>query len=202
MKIRFSTIAVAIVTATALLVFLATVTRALFFAPTSEIEPPQMLPLVVATSSKPARLEIPSLGIDANVQYVGVNGKGEMGIPSNFKDVAWYRYGTVPGQLGSAVIAGHVDNGLSLPAVFWRLKEMRVGDEVHVVARDGSKLRFTVTEIATYPYTESPAERIFAENDKARLNLITCAGSWLSGRRTYSERLVIYTVFQGIVPSG
>lgn len=202
MNARFSTVAIAAVTMGAALVFVGTMVQALFYAPTSEIEPPEQMLLVAATSSKPVRLEIPSLGIDAKVQYVGVNGKGEMGIPSNFKDVAWYRYGTVPGQLGSAVIAGHVDNGLALPVVFWRLKEMRVGNDVYVVARDGSKLRFTVTGIATYPYTESPAERIFGESDKARLNLITCAGSWLKGLRTYSERLVIYTVFQGILPSG
>lgn len=202
MSVRFSTIAVAIVTVSALLVFLVTAMQAVFYAPTSEIEPPEQIPHVAATSSKPVRLEIPSLDIDAKVQYVGVNGKGEMGIPSNFRDVAWYRYGTVPGQLGSAVVAGHVDNGLGLPAVFWDLKEMQIGDDVYVVAQDGSKLRFTVMDIATYPYADSPAERIFAEDDQARLNLITCAGSWLKGLRTYSERLVIYAVFQGIEPSG
>lgn len=202
MNVRFSTVAVALVTVSALLVFLATAVQAFLYTPTSEIEPPGQIPLVAATSSKPARLKIPSLDIDANVQYVGVNGKGEMGIPSNFKDVAWYRYGTIPGQLGSAVIAGHVDNGLGLPAVFWDLKDLKAGDDVYIVAEDGSRLHFLVSDVATYPYTDSPAERIFAESDKARLNLITCSGKWLPGKRTYSERLVIYTVFQGMEPPG
>jgi len=152
-------------------------------------------PVVAQSESLPARLLIPSLSIDARVQQVGMNEKGQMKAPSNFKDVGWYRYGTVPGQLGSAVMDGHVDNGLSLGGVFKRLGDVKVGDDVYVIAKDGSELHFIVRGVETYPYAAGPAERIFGANDVARLNLITCAGTWVRGDQTYSDRLVVYTTF-------
>lgn len=124
-----------------------------------------------------------------------MNEQGQMKAPSNFKDVGWYRYGTVPGQLGSAVMDGHVDNGLSLGGVFKRLGDIKVGDDVYVIAKDGSELHFIVRGVETYPYTTGPTERIFGANDVARLNLITCAGTWVRGDQTYSDRLVVYTTF-------
>ena len=44
-----------------------------------------------------------------------------MGVPTNFTDVGWYRYGPAPGTPGNAVIDGHLD-GKSVPeAVFYNL---------------------------------------------------------------------------------
>lgn len=192
---RFSIRAVQLVTALAVLVFIVVAGRALLYVPGSELSvPSELAPALTApVESQPARLLIPALRIDAKVQYAGVNAKGEMGAPNNFRDVAWYKYGTAPGQVGSAVIAGHVDNGLALPGVFSRLKELKVGDEVTVVTKGGSHLRFTVIGRGTYPYAAAPVERIFEKGGAAYLNLVTCAGSWVRGAQTYSERTVIYT---------
>ena len=156
--------------------------------PTEEVEAREVLP-----GDHPARLRIPALGIDAHVQEVGVNALGNMAAPNNFTDVGWYKYGTPPGFVGSAVIAGHVDNGLALPGVFKHLDELKIGDDVYVERKDGTELHFKVTEIQKYPYRNVPLKTLFSRRDLPRLNLITCGGTWVPGERSYDERLVVYT---------
>ena len=149
---------------------------------------------VAAEKEWPQKLLIPKLNIDAPMQYVGINAKGNMGDPNNFTDVAWYKLGPKPGEIGSAVMAGHEDNGLALDGVFKHLDQLKVGDDVYVIRKDGVKLHFKVVETAIYPFDNAPRERIFAAKDgKAHLNLITCAGSWLASAHTNDKRLVVYT---------
>lgn len=178
--------------------FITTVTRAFFYSSDSEeVAAPkleQSAPARTApVASRPERLIIPSLQIDALVQQVGIKANGAMATPSNFTDVGWYKYGTIPGQEGSAVIAGHLDNGLALPGVFKHLSELQVGDDLYVQTVDGSKLRFVVKDIKKYPYTAVPTEKVFNAQGAAQLNLITCEGSWLPSARTYDHRLIVYT---------
>lgn len=141
----------------------------------------------------PTNLLIPSLNINANVQYVGINAKGNMGTPNNFTDVSWYKPGTVPGEIGSAVMAGHVDNGLALSGVFKHLSDIKPGDEVFVVRKDGSRIRFKVDRVVAYNYKDVPTASIFGAADEAHLNLVTCSGDWLGDQKTYEQRLVVYT---------
>lgn len=145
-----------------------------------------------AEADKPLRLRIPAIGVDAHVQHVGIGKSGNMAVPDNYTDVGWYRYGTAPGFVGSAVIDGHVDNGLSMPGVFKRLSELRPGDEIAVENGAGETLRFVVSDIQTYDYKSVPTELLFNRSDVARLNLITCEGAWIAGEKTYEKRLVVY----------
>src|SRR3989338_6359653 len=77
----------------------------------------------------PARLRIPAIGVDAAVQSVGLSwkGTGDMGIPTNFTDVAWYNGGPAPGAPGSAVINGHLDGKEVPQAVFYNLGKLKPG---------------------------------------------------------------------------
>jgi LPXTG-site transpeptidase (sortase) family protein len=145
-------------------------------------------------SKHPQRLIIPKLDIDAKILDMGINAAGNMDAPHNFVDVGWFKLGTVPGEIGSSVIDGHEDNGLSLDGVFKHLEDLRPGDDVYVVQADGKKLHFKVEVSEIYPYNNAPLQKIFARADKARLNLITCAGSWLKEAKTNDKRLVVYTV--------
>src|SRR3989344_5825214 len=72
---------------------------------------------------QPSRLLIPSIGVDAHIQSVGLSwrGNGDMGVPTNFTDVAWYNQGPLPGMPGSAVIDGHMDGKNVAQAVFYNL---------------------------------------------------------------------------------
>ena len=67
------------------------------------------------------RISIPAIKVDAKIQEVGITAKGNMAAPRTFSEVGWYKYGPRPGETGSAVLAGHVDNGIAFPAVFSKL---------------------------------------------------------------------------------
>jgi LPXTG-site transpeptidase (sortase) family protein len=150
-------------------------------------------------SSKPARLQIPKIGVNAHVQHVGVARSGNMAVPDNFTDVGWFRNGPTPGATGSSVIAGHVDNAMGSDGVFKRLDELRLGDSVFVVRSDGKRLEFRVIDIKIHPYNlRGPAlDKIFADSTGTYLNLITCTGEWLPSARTNDKRLVVYTKLVG-----
>ncbi len=194
MKKFFSSIIFA-VTILAGIVFFGTLVRATLFSPEFELEVPDQLSFAqhIPPEEQPQTLKIPKLEISTDVQYVGINAKGNMGVPSNYSDVAWYKYGTVPGQIGSAVVDGHVDNGLGLPGVFKRLSELEKGDDVYVVTKAGRTLHFVVLSKALYNYKEVPVDRLFNAIDAAYLNLVTCEGSWIKNEKTYDQRLVVYT---------
>lgn len=175
-------------------VFTATAVHALFYAPESEAVVPLVQTATATTSTaKPSRLIIPSIGVDADIRPVGISYRGNMMTPDNFSDVGWYKYGTLPGQHGSAVIDGHVDNGLSFPGVFKRLKEMQIGQDVYIQTEAGQRLHFRVVDVQTYYYTSAPLQTIFNRDDTVRLNLITCDGDWVPEDQTDDHRVVVYT---------
>lgn len=182
----------------ALVVFGVTLARAVIYVP-AEPESRVEQPRAASTASSlqrgrlPARLIIPTIGIDASVEHVGITASGNMAVPASYENAGWYRLGAVPGESGSAVIAGHVTNGLNLPGVFFRLDELKRGDEVIVETSDGGSIRFTVLAVERYPYDEVPREELFNDVDAMRLNLVTCDGVWIMSKRTYDRRLVVYT---------
>lgn len=151
-------------------------------------------PEVQEENSLPVRIIIPKLDIDTDVQHVGLTTKGNMGVPTNFTDAGWYKYGTVPGNQGSAVIAGHQTNALSLPAVFMPLPKLESGDDLYIVDEEGKKLRFRVIkkEIVPYNLQGQKLEEIFNSKNGRYLNLITCDGEWLPEAKTNDKRLVVY----------
>jgi LPXTG-site transpeptidase (sortase) family protein len=186
------------------LVFVGTFYRAVFYIPTDEIPLPQItqaeqpitpeIPINKSDpNSFPARLVIPKISVDTKVQDVGVTKKGNMGTPNNFTDVGWYKYGPLPGEMGSAVLAGHVSNGLALAGVFFHLNELGVGDDIYVTTKGGEDLHFIVREMNTYPFNAKDTN-VFTENDGKLLKLITCAGTWVSQIRTHDKRLVVTAV--------
>jgi LPXTG-site transpeptidase (sortase) family protein len=124
------------------------------------------------------------------MQYVGITKSGKMATPNNFSDVGWFQYGTLPGDKGSAIIAGHVDNGLAFPAVFADLGNASVGDDVYVDTVGGSTLHFKVVNIKNYD-AEAKTEDIFNQNDGKYIKLITCAGTWSIVHRTHDQRVVV-----------
>jgi Sortase domain len=147
----------------------------------------------------PSRLLIPAIGITAAVEEVGIltNGAfaGDMATPaqSPWEHVGWYAAGPRPGERGSAVIDGHLDDQNGSPAVFWNLRKLHAGDEVRVVMSTGKKLTFRVKRIAYYPPQAAPLQDIFGNSGGIYLNLITCAGDWIPSQHQTTLRLVVYT---------
>jgi LPXTG-site transpeptidase (sortase) family protein len=144
-------------------------------------------------SEAPLRLIIPTLEINAKVQKVGITKKGNMATPNNFTDVGWYKYGAAPGNQGSVVMAGHVDNGIALPGVFKHLGDLKEGDDIFVDIGEGIKIHYVVRSFSTYDYN-AKVDEVFNENDAKYLKLITCTGEWMPNFRTHDKRLVVTAV--------
>ncbi|HWZ19802.1 MAG TPA: class F sortase [Ktedonobacteraceae bacterium] len=145
--------------------------------------------------ANPVRLFIPAIGVDAFVEKVGVTPGGDLAVPTQnpWEDVGWYGSGPHPGERGSAVIDGHLDRPGGYPAVFWHLRDLRVGNAVAVIDAYGKTFHFHVTGIVFYSPQDAPIEQIFANNSGIYLNLITCAGDWIPSQHQTTLRLVVYT---------
>jgi sortase (surface protein transpeptidase) len=193
---NFDRIVVSAMIGVALTVFGTTLVRAVYLSPAWISSSPAMSHGAAATTSWPGmiplRLIIPALEVEARVQRVGITGRGNIGIPTNYTDVAWYQGGPVPGVPGMAIFDGHADNGLGMDGVFKRLGSLQAGQEVLVRNRDGSTLRFVIYDVQSYPYQSVPMHDILAPRDTAELALISCEGTWLKQLRTYDRRVVVY----------
>jgi len=145
--------------------------------------------------ANPVRLIIPVIGVNAFIEPVGTQSNGDLATPTHnpWEDAGWYNLGPHPGERGSAVIDGHLDRPGGYPAVFWRLRNMHVGDEVLVMNSVGKVLHFRVTRIALYTPQEAPLQDIFGNWGGIYLNLLTCAGDWIPSEHQTTLRLVVYT---------
>lgn len=140
----------------------------------------------------PVRLQIRHLKIDAKVLYMGATKLGKMEVPSNVTDVGWYKFGALPGNQGTAVIAGHLDGLKAEPGVFSNLSKVQIGDDVSVVDNAGATASFRVSSMKSYSDNEQPTE-VFSSTTGSHLNLITCSGAWDKSAHHFKQRLVIFT---------
>jgi sortase (surface protein transpeptidase) len=162
-------------------------------APAPSATPDQALAqarAIVAAAATPTRLLVPSINVNAAVEPVGTDAQGRMGVPSQASNVAWFKLGSAPGDVGDAVIAGHLD-WTSSPAVFWYLGRVHRGDAITVVRADGSSVKFVADSTTTVPY-DSSTDSLFTIDGPPSLTLITCAGAWDRQRGTYLQRLVVH----------
>lgn len=155
---------------------------------------PTVVPKAVAKiPGVPVRFVISSLSIDTSINAVGLTSQGAMDIPENPDEVAWYQYGAIPGQAGDAVIAGHYGWKDGHGSIFNNLNTLKAGDIISVYDATGIESSFSVRETRLYDPTADAAE-VFTSNDStAHLNLITCQGTWVSSKDSYSNRLVVFT---------
>ncbi len=158
-------------------------------------------PVVTATSPiyldsapalVPARISVPAIGVNAEVEEVQKTKAGAMATPTKFSNVGWYTLGVSPGAAGNAVFDGHVNNALTRAGVFEHLSLVKVGDTVVVINAQAQRLVFVVTDIEDYTNDEAPLERIFAIDGPSGVVLITCAGEWDAHARSFNKRLVVY----------
>lgn len=140
--------------------------------------------------SLPIRLKIPSINVDAAIQYVGLTSKGAMEVPNNIVDVGWFDLGPRPGENGSAVIAGHFNGENGEAGVFVNLYKLKVGDKFYIEDNYGTTTSFVVRTSRTYD--PGYADDVFSGSDSAHLNLITCDGIWDGAKKNYSKRLVVF----------
>jgi sortase (surface protein transpeptidase) len=147
-------------------------------------------------ASVPVRLVIPAIGVATPLVRLGLEPDGAMQVPMDFASAGWFAGGPAPGQLGPAVIAGHVDSRTG-PAVFYRLRHLRPGHTIMVERADGTRLRFVVEQARSYPKAGFPTADVFGPVPSATLRLITCTGDFDRARGSYRDNLVVFARLAG-----
>jgi hypothetical protein len=140
--------------------------------------------------STPVRLQIAGIGVDTTLMGLGLGSDGAMNVPPGGFPAGWYTGGPTPGEMGPAVIAGHVD--MKGPGVFYKLHSMQPGDQVTVTRADGSKPVFRVTKVEQYLKDNFPTKLVYGNLDHAGLRLITCGGTFNSQSGHYEDDLVVF----------
>lgn len=141
----------------------------------------------------PLRLKIPKINVNAAIQYVGLTTNGAMAVPDGPDGVAWFNLGPRPGEIGSAVVAGHFGWRNNIPAVFDSLHKLRPGDTVVIENDRGANITFVVRESRRFDPVADASEVFLQSDGVAHLNLVTCEGAWSEASDSYSRRLVVFT---------
>ena len=126
-----------------------------------------------------------------NLITLGLARGGAMQVPSSTTVAGWYTGSPRPGSIGSAIIVGHIDSETG-PGVFYRLSELRSGDDVFVKRADGTTAEFRVRSIQTYLKDQFPTEEVYGPTPDAELRLITCGGAFDSATGHYLSNIVVY----------
>ncbi|BET50284.1 class F sortase [Streptomyces tendae] len=147
--------------------------------------------------SPPDRVRIPAIGVDAPLTGLSLTGAGSLDVPpAEKKNLAgWYEAGTTPGETGTAIVAGHVDNAEG-PAVFYRLGALEKGAEIEIDRRDGGVAVFTVDAVEVYAADAFPDEKVYGAADRPELRVITCGGPY-SRSTGYQGNVVVFAHLTG-----
>ena len=149
-------------------------------------------PATFLARSRPVTLTIPRLRLSVPLSVLGLNRDGSVQVPTDFNVPGWYRFGPAPGQRGSAVILGHVDNYKG-PAVFFYLRNLRPGNQVIVLLADHRVVRFVVLGLRMYTKSQFPARAVYGPRSYSALQLVTCGGVFDHATGHYLSNLVVYT---------
>ena len=138
----------------------------------------------------PTRVRIPA--IDVDVSCVEVNLRADEVEVPDFGLAGWWVQTRKPGEIGPAVIGGHVDSK-SGPDVFFRLKDLRPGDEVTVADESGEERTFVVNEDPIQvDKQERPPEVFGFGQARPELRLITCGGEFNPAIGHYTDNIVVF----------
>jgi hypothetical protein len=155
---------------------------------------PRATPRPALGRSRPVRLDIPRIGVHTPLLRLGLRRDGTLAVPplGAGAPAGWYEGFPSPGEVGPAILVGHVDSARDGPAVFFRLGELRPGDRIGVLRADGSRVSFTVTATASYAKAAFPTRRVYGPADRPVLRLVTCGGRFDRTSRHYLDNVVVY----------
>ena len=146
-----------------------------------------------AARVRPVAIAIPALHVDGPLGELSQADNGELLAPDDPGLAGWYTGGVVPGDVGPAVIGGHVDSRRG-PGVFFALRSLDPGDVVEVTMSDGRVVRFAVTRVREVPKAQFPTASVYAPTPRPELRLITCGGRFDRAARSYVDNVVVEAV--------
>lgn len=149
----------------------------------------------VLDRSTPVAIDIPAIDVHSDLLNLGLNKDRTVEVPpldDPDSKAGWYRYSPTPGELGPAIILGHVDSAKYGPGIFFELGALKKGDEISVRRKDGSVAVFRVDDNVRYPKSQFPTKKVYGNLNHAGLRLITCGGTFDFSARSYEDNIVVY----------
>ncbi|MGW7402528.1 class F sortase [Streptomyces sp. NPDC054833] len=140
----------------------------------------------------PDRVRIPSIRVDAPIISVGLDSNGWVGAPppEDPNLAGWFTGAVSPGEKGTAVIVGHVDNKQG-PAVFYGLGSLKKGNRIEVARKDGKTAVFEIYGIEVFAKNNFPGDRVYGSKGTPELRVITCGGGF-SKQHGYDGNVVVF----------
>ncbi len=142
-------------------------------------------------AADPVGIRIPRIGVDANTIGLGLQADGSIEVPQDFDETGWWRDGPEPGEVGAAVLLGHVDS-FDGPAVFFDLESLQVGDVIHIDRADGSTVSYAVDRIEQHAKDAFPTDAVYGKTEDMQLRLVTCGGDFDQDERSYQDNLIVF----------
>jgi LPXTG-site transpeptidase (sortase) family protein len=138
------------------------------------------------------RVRIPSIQVDAPVMPVGLDIDGWVAAPppDDPNLAGWFTGAVSPGEKGTAVIVGHVDN-MRGPAVFYGLGALKKGSRIEVQRKDGKTAAFEIYGIEVFAKNNFPGDRVYGSKGAPELRVITCGGGF-SKQHGYDGNVVVF----------
>jgi hypothetical protein len=151
---------------------------------------PKRASAATGTVRPPVHLTVPSIGVSTDLQSLRLARDGSLQAPTKWETAGWYADGVVPGEVGPAVIAGHIDSTRG-PAVFYRLRQLLPGAAISVTEQGGKVLSFVVDEVRAYPKDKFPTNTVYGPTPTPELRLISCTGEFDRSSGRYLDNLVV-----------
>jgi LPXTG-site transpeptidase (sortase) family protein len=150
-----------------------------------------------AERSVPVGLRVPAIGVDTPVMPLGLASDGTVEVPPVTDDdrAGWYRHSPAPGQVGPAVILGHVTVGTHGDGVFRHVARLHPGDRIEVRLENGAVAEFTVTVVRTVAKADFPTDDVYGDVDGPELRLITCGGPRVG--EEYRDNVIAFAELSG-----
>ncbi|MET7574258.1 class F sortase [Streptomyces sp. NPDC005492] len=147
--------------------------------------------------SPPDRIRIPAIQVNAPMMGLKLTSAGSLDVPPAAKKnlAGWYEAGTTPGETGTAIVAGHVDNADG-PAVFYDLGALKKGNTIELDRLDGSVAQFTVDAVEVYQASHFPDQKVYGAARRPELRVITCGGGY-SRSTGYQGNVVVFAHLSG-----
>ncbi len=139
-------------------------------------------------------MRLPGIDVDSPVHGLGLDGQGQLMVPSGerYDEVAWYDGSPTPGEVGPAVLEGHVTGSGHDPSVFFELGATKTEDLVEVDRADGSTATFEVTDVRKYPKADFPRVDVYGATVGPELRIITCGGTYDGTARRHLDNVVVF----------
>jgi hypothetical protein len=143
------------------------------------------------------RITVASIGVDSTLMNLGLKADGSLEVPPSGFPAGWYTGAPTPGELGPAIIVGHIDWG-GHPGVFYRLRDLLPGAQIDVTRANGSVAVFRVSSVQEFSKNAFPTKLVYGNTTYAGLRLITCGGAFDAALHSYEDNIV---AFAELVPS-